>query len=203
MKLVKMFKSLVGNPPNSEPTESKSWEEAYSLLARSEECSGSEAICKAITRLGKPYDRQQVHRAAPLVLRYLAHDDFLVRYQAIWFLGSWGRLCEYLPSIIQSARSDANVDNRSFAARCAGVVLESHRDAEATKALLSMATAEDEEPDVRKAAYGALLCAFNGKAGWNRAREFDPIGDKSVTDFDLAWLASLPKWIGVLPTKTS
>lgn len=176
------------------------WEEAYSLLASTERNLDSEAICTAITRLGKPYEEQQVRRAAPLVHKYLHHDSHLVRHQAIWFLGSWGKLYGYLSSIIQSAQSDADDYNRAFAARCAGIILESHRDAEASKALLRLAIAEGEEPDVRIAAYGALLCASFGKAGWNRAREFEPTGSKSVADFDLAWLMSLPQWIDGNPT---
>jgi hypothetical protein len=171
------------------------WEEAYELLADAERSSESEAICAAITRLGKPYDEQQVRRAAPLVLKYLNHENHVVRYQAIWFLGGWSKLHEYLPSIIQSAQSDADFDNRAFAARCAGQVLKSHRDTKATNVLLHMAMAEEEEPDVRLSAYSALIYAFYGEAGRNQAREFEPVGNKSVGDFDLAWLASLPQWI--------
>jgi hypothetical protein len=58
-----------------------------------------------------------------------------------------------------------------------------------------MAMAEEEEPDVRLSAYSALIYAFYGEAGRNQAREFEPVGNKSVGDFDLAWLASLPQWI--------
>jgi HEAT repeat protein len=170
------------------------WEAAYSLLSNKEEPSDSEAICAAITRLGKPFDEVRARRAAPLVSTYLHHEDFLIRYQAIWFLGCWGKLHEYLPLVVEAARSDEEVDNRAFAARCAGQILKSHHDTDAIKALLHMATNEGEEPDVRLAAYSALVYAFYGADGKSRAREFEPTGGKAVSDFNLPWLASLPQW---------
>lgn|GEM_PF-3493857 len=179
------------------------WDEAYSLLTNLGKDSGNEAISQAITRLGKPFDQQQVRRAAPLVSRYLRHENHVVRYQAIWFLGSWGRLHEYLTSIIQSAQSDADIDNRAFAARCAGLVLMSHRDVEALNALLSMAIDEEEQPDVRSGAYSSLLFAFYGESAREQAHAFSPVGGKSVADFDLAWLSSLPKWIEQLHRNAS
>jgi hypothetical protein len=179
------------------------WEGAYSLLLATERPSNPDLICAAITGLGKPFDAAQVHRAGSLVSKYLHHDNFLARYQAIWFLGCWGKLAEYLPLIIQSAQSDAEMDNRAFAARCAGQILKSHRDAFATKALLRLATSEEEEPDVRLSAYSALLYAFYGADAKLQATEFEPAGDKTLEDFDLSWLESLAKWADEVSSKPS
>jgi hypothetical protein len=178
------------------------WEGAYALLADTGAPSDPGTICAAITRLGKPLDLAQVNTAALLVSKYLRHENFLARYQAIWFLGCWGKIHEYLPLVVEAAQSDEEVDNRAFAARCAGQILKSHRDAYAIKALHHMATDEGEEPDVRLAAYSALLYAFYGAAGKSRAREFEPVGEKAVTDFDLPWLSSLPEWADGLPVGT-
>ncbi len=175
------------------------WEAAYSLLSKKEEPPDSEAICSAIARLGKPFDEVRARRGAPLVSTYLYHEDFVVRYQAIWFLGCWGKLHEYLPIVVESARSDKEVDNRAFAARCAGQILKSHHDRDAIEALLHMATDEGEDPEVRLAAYSALLYAFYGANGKSRAREFEPTGGKGVSHFNLPWLASLPRWAEGLP----
>jgi HEAT repeat protein len=170
------------------------WEAAYSLLSKKEESSDYEAICAAITRLGKPFDEVRARRAAPLVSTYLHHEDFVVRYQAIWFLGCWGKLHEYLSLVMESAESDVELDNRAFATRCAGQILKTHPDANAIKALLRMATDQGEEPDVRVAAYSALVYAFYGADGKWRAREFEPTGGKAVSDFDTSWLGTLPQW---------
>lgn len=126
------------------------WEAAHAFLSEAGSPSDVETICSAITRLGKPFDAMQMKRAAPLVYKYLHHEHFLVRYQAIWFLGSWGALPEYLSQVIDSARSDEEIDNRAFAARCAGQILKSQHDSNAAKALFQMATDEAEEPNVRE-----------------------------------------------------
>jgi HEAT repeat protein len=178
------------------------WDAAYSLLSEKEEPLDRETISAAITKLGKPYDEMRVRRAAPLVSTYLHHEDFVVRYQAIWFLGCWGKLREYLSLVLESAQSDAETDNRAFAARCVGRILKTYPDANVIKALLHMATDEGEEADVRVAAYNALVNAFYGTDGTSRAQEFTPMGGKGVPDFDLSWLASLPKWIEGLSTGT-
>jgi hypothetical protein len=44
------------------------------------------------------------------------------------------------------------------------------------------------------AGYSALLYAFHGENARSRAREFEPMGRKSVGDFDLGWLGSLEGW---------
>lgn len=174
--------------------EKMTWDAANELLGGTERGRDAEIICTAITRLGKPFDLKQVKTAAPIVSKYLHHENFLVRYQAVWFLGCWGKLHEYLPEVIKAAQSDSEIDNRAFAARCAGQVLKSHHNAGAIKDLLYMVNDKSEEPDVRLAAYGALLYAFYGEDGKSRAREFEPTGYKAVIDFDHTWLASLPKW---------
>ena len=182
--------------------EEMAWEAAYAILADIGNPSDPKTICTAITRLGKPFDAMRVKRAGPLVCRYLHDRDFVVRYQAIWFVGCWGRLSEYLPLIIDCARSDEEIYNRAFAARCAGRVLMSHRDMDAIKVLVQMASDEEEESDVRVAAYSALVYAFYGRDGESRAREFEPIGGKVAADFDLPWLASLPEWVETLYGRT-
>ena len=171
------------------------WDAAYSLLSKKEEPSAPETICAAITTLGKPYDEVRVRQVAPLVSTYLHNEDFVVRYQAVWFLGCWGKLPEYLPLVVECAQRDEELDNRAFAARCAGQILKTHPDSNAIKALLRMATDGGEESDVRVAAYSALVYAFYGTDGKSRAREFEPMGGKKVSDFDTSWLATLPQWI--------
>jgi len=184
-------------------TNTMTGEEAYAILAGDGSALDQEAICSAITRLGKPYDKQQVCRAAPLVQKFLHHDSHIVRYQAIWFLGSWGKQPEYLSCIIASAQSDADVDNRAFAARAAGTLLRLQRDARAIQALFDMATDEEEAEDVRMAAYGSLLYVYYGETARSQSQNFSPAGNKSVADFDRAWLAFLPQWIEGLPAKTN
>ncbi len=175
--------------------EGLTWEEAYAMVRIPRSDIEPETICAAIARLGKPYDENRIRQAAPLVAACLRHDSFLVRYQAIWFLGSWARLAEYLPSVIEAAQSDANPDNRAFAARCAGQILKSIHNAYASEVLLRLATTESEEAEVRAAAYGSLLFAYFGETAEQDAREFDPMGSKGIQDFDLQWLGTLNEWI--------
>jgi hypothetical protein len=171
--------------------EDMTWDEAYSLLEKREGASDAEMICAAITRLGKPFEAGHVERASSLVASYLADDNFLVRYQAVWFLGCWGKLRGYLPDIIRVAQTDAELDNKAFAARCAGQILKSKPDANAITSLLTIALSAAEDAEVRTAAYSALLYAFYGEKGRARARDFEPTGTKSVEDFDTTWLSSL------------
>jgi hypothetical protein len=190
------IKALFSSP--EEPA-GMTWEQAYLLLANSKTDSDSEAIAHAITRLGKPYEQDQVRRAAPLVAKRLHHENHVVRYQAIWFLGCWAKMRDYLHFVLQSALSDSDPDNRAFAARCVGSILESHRDVAAIKTLLRLVVTAEEEPDLRLAAYGSLLRAVHGESARRQAKQFSPLGDKSVADFDVVWLASLPGWIEQLP----
>ena len=175
--------------------EEMTWEDAYAYLSKHRDAPDVKITCTAITRMGKPFDAKHVEQAAPLVATYLAHANFLVRYQAVWFLGSWAKLQDYLPEVIRAAQTDEEVDNRAFAARCAGSILESNPNANAVKILLQMALSAGEDADVRSAAYGSLLYAFYGKKAWARAKEFEPIGTKSVENFDTDWLLSLKPWI--------
>lgn len=175
------------------------WDDAYSRLAKREAGADVETLCAAITRLGKPFDAGLVERASALVASYLDDDNFLVRYQAVWFLGCWGKLCGYLAQIIRVAQSDVGLDNRAFAARCAGQILKSQPDRHAIRALLQMALSKDEDADVRSAAYGALLYAFHGKGARATVGDFEPTGTKSVADFDISWLSSLESWAEKLP----
>ncbi len=69
------------------------------------------AICEAIVRLGKPLDAAQIERTAPLIAKYLHHKNFLVQYQALWFVGCWGKLPQCLEEVMRAAREDNNVDN--------------------------------------------------------------------------------------------
>jgi RHS repeat-associated protein len=189
-----LYGYVLNNPLTCMSKEEMTWEAAYSLLSKAEDGTSADSICTAITRLGKPFDAMQVRRAAPLVSTYLHHGSFLARYQAIWFLGCWGKLHEYLPQIIESVQSDAEMDNRAFAARCAGQILKSHHDANAVRTLLRIASSEEEEPDLRLAAYSALLYAFYGTDARSRAVEFEPAGDKTLADFDPSWLTSVKEW---------
>ena len=175
------------------------WEAAYALLQGHQASAETGALCAAITRLGKPLDPGLVMKGAPVVAEYLSHEDSVVRERAFWFLGCWGKIPSYLPSLIEAARSDEDVDNRAFAARCAGQILKSRHDRNAIRALLGIANNQADEPEARLAAYSALLYAFHGEAGKQQAQEFEPMGDKDLADFDLPWLSSLPGWIENLP----
>ena len=179
--------------------EGMTWEDAYSCLAKRKDLPDAEVTCAAITRLGKPFDAKQVEQAAPLVARYLVDPDFLVRYQAVWFLGCWAKLQDYLPGVIRVAQADEELDNRAFAARCAGQILKSNPTASAVRILLQMALSQAEDADVRSAAYSALLYAFYGEEARARARDFEPSGTRSVESFDTDWLSSLGAWVEQLP----
>jgi HEAT repeat protein len=154
-----------------------------------------EQIIQAIVQIGKPLDETVVKKTAALIASYLHHDDFLVRYQAIWFLSSWGRLPEYISEVIKAAKQDPNVDNRAFAARSAGLVLKKQKDKAALQSLAAMVEDQNEEPEVRTAAYSALLRTWNKR----EARDFEPMGDKSVEDIEVAWLERVKAWIGDQP----
>ena len=112
-----------------------------------------------------------------------------------------GKLPEYLDAIIDVAKEDAELDNRAFAARCAGQILKKVKARVAVESLLEMANDSTEEPDVRLAAYSALIYAYKGEKARTEAVAFEPMGDKLVADFDLSWLASLPKWAKGLPDR--
>ncbi|WP_035347061.1 HEAT repeat domain-containing protein [Edaphobacter aggregans] len=144
----------------------------------------------------------QMTQAAPLVSQYLHHSNHVVRYQAIWFLGCWGRMSNYLDQIIQSAETDPDLDNRAFAARCSGLILKSHQNPAAMRALLRLVNNENGSADLRCAAYSALIYGYYGENGAKAAHEFDPIGTKSIADFDIAWLTSVANWVDGLNSDT-
>lgn len=179
--------------------EDRTWDAAYAILSNTENQS-PELILEAITRLGKPFDRAQILRASPLVATYLEHENFLVRHQAVWFLGCWGRVPAFISSIIRAAQCDVDMDNRAYAANCAGQILKSNRDGSAIKELRQIALSENEEPEVRSAAYAALLYACYGEKGSSRAGGFEARGSKSIADFDLPWLMSLEQWANTIPS---
>lgn len=174
---------------------------AYDLLTAGG--ASPEAICTAIVQLGKPYNETEIRRASPLVAEYLHHENPLVRYQSIWFLGCWGKLPGYLNAVIDAAKADDELDNRAFAARCAGQILKKVKAKAAIESLLEMVNDPAEVPDVRLAAYSALLYAYKGDKARAEASDFEPMGDKQLGDFDLSWLASLPKWAEGLPDRAA
>ncbi len=176
-------------------------EAAYDLLHTGG--ASSEAICAAIVQLGKPLNEEQIHRVSSVVAQYLHHENFLVRNRSIWFLGCWGKLPGYLNAVIDAAKSDDELDNRAFAARCAGQILKKVKAKAAIESLFEMVNDPAEVPDVRLAAYSALLYAYKGDKARAEASDFEPMGDKQLGDFDLSWLASLPKWAEGLPDRAA
>ena len=86
-------------------------------LLKSEIPAESGGICRAIGVIGKPYDADVIQVHAALVATYLDHADHVVRYQALWFLGSWGHLNGYAARIHEAAHGYNDVYNRAFAAR--------------------------------------------------------------------------------------
>ena len=162
--------------------------------------SRPDEICTAIVGIGKPYDAEVIRKHAVLVATYLDHPDHIVRHQAIWFLGSWGYLPEYASRVHDSARMDADVYNRAYAAKSLGSILRQEKDALLTKWLIAFVEDEQEEIDVRLSAYSGLLYA------WNRPDSFAfLLGEKKISEVDSDFLTQLQRWIqgeAAMPTIT-
>ena len=159
-----------------------------------------ENICTAIVSIGKPYDAEVITAKAGLVSMYLDHSDHVVRYNAIWFLGSWGHLPAYASHIYKAAQADQDVQNRAYSARSLGSILRQQKDASLTKHLLNLVQSEHEVMEVRLSAYSGLLYA------WSRADAFAfLIGEKAISDVDRTFISQLQAWIqqqGEMPQVT-
>ena len=117
----------------------------------------TQEIGSAIVKLGKPFDPEKILAAKDVVAAYLNHEDDWVRHEAMWFLGSWGRLLEYQPALVHALRHDPFVDNRSYAATCLGRLRKGSKNLEAVRALKEAVEDGQEDELVRKEAYASLL----------------------------------------------
>jgi hypothetical protein len=151
----------------------------------------SNKICHAIVEIGKPYDSKIIAEHASLVATYLNHPDCLVRHEAIWYLGSWGHLPEYVPQLLAAADGDLDPDNRAFATRSLGTILRHKKDRSLTGYLLDVIDNEREEADVRlwSYSYSGLLYA------WNRPDDFAVgINARPISEVDQDFVDQLKKW---------
>jgi hypothetical protein len=149
-----------------------------------------EQICRAITQLGKPYDAQVIEEHASLVSTYLDDPDHVVRYQAIWFLGSWGHLSTFAEQILVAARTDPDTSNRAFAVQSVGSVLKHVKDPLLTKQLVEFVDDQKEDLEVRLSAYSGLLYA------WNRPDAFvAAITNRPKSSIDRDFVEQLHLWI--------
>jgi HEAT repeat protein len=153
--------------------------------------SNPKEIAHAIVTIGKPLDASVLNENAPLIATFLEHENFIVRYQAIWFLGCWGRLPGYLDKLIGAMERDSDLDNRAFAARCLGRILKKSKQKGAVVILLNTVDSNLEEIDVRLAAYSGLLHA------WSRPEylDFEPSGSKSIKDMNAEFIEEVKRWI--------
>jgi hypothetical protein len=147
-------------------------------------------ICRAIGVIGKPYDADVIQAHAALVATYLDHADHVVRYQALWLLGSWGHLQGYAARLRDAAHVDPDVYNRAFAVRSLGSILKRDKDPALTRHILAFVEDEKEENEVRRSAYSGLIYA------WNRPGEFAFLtGEKAISEVDREFLTQLHDWI--------
>src|SRR5580700_7545040 len=98
--------------------ESLSWEDVHAQLLSGR--LSPEERAAAIVRMGKPFIPDRIQKAKAAVAQFLEDPSDLVRHEALWFLGCWGKLSEFLPQIARQMTADPFVDNRAFAARCIG-----------------------------------------------------------------------------------
>ena len=168
-----------------------SWEDIYSLL-RGQELPPDQ-VGPAIVHLGKPFNADRINRAKDVVARYLKDPDALIRHEAMWYLGAWGCIDEYLPSLVDAMQRDPNADNRAFAARCVGRLLAKRCEKSAVLQLMTVLQNESEQEEVRTSAYGALLMAMRGPSADKLADDFQVWKEKGLQDVDWSWIESLKR----------
>jgi HEAT repeat protein len=178
---------MTNNLENSGPLSS---DEALMRLRNG--ASSPQEIARAIAWVAKPFDKIRFETAKPVVAELLHHPDAVVRHEAIWFLGSWGKETAFVPALIQIMQNDSDIWNRAYAARCVGN-LSRTGDSTVVGALLQVVRDTEEEDDVRTSAYGALLLAVNGANCSGAADDFQIWHSKGTRDIDQAWLDSLGK----------
>ena len=149
------------------------------------------SIVRAIVRVAKPYDDARLARAKHIVARYLHHPDSLVRHEAIWFLGCWGKFKDYLPNLLEALFGDPDPDIRGFAATCVGVLDRGAKNSAAIGALVDVIRNECEDADVRLKAYSGLLDVADLKTMPNDERFKYAIGEKGLEHIDWNWVNSI------------
>ena len=147
----------------------------------------TDEIGPAIVKLGKPYNEKRILRAKNVVAAYLKHPDNWVRHEAMWFLGSWGKLRQFQPALIDALQNDPDSDNRDYASLCLAHLLRGTGDLGAIKALKEVVLNEKEDKLVRLSSYGALLEIVDKRSGVDFQAN-----DKDLSDIDWAWVRSLP-----------
>jgi HEAT repeats len=148
-------------------------------------------IHTAIVRLGKPLDRRKIEKAKDAVSAYLEHPNPWIRHEALWFLGSWGRLREYEPQIIKALRFDPDEDNRSFAAFCLGTLEAGRNDPKVLRALKDVVLEPNEAEIVRVNSFAAMLEVAGRKI--DRSEFFAlQTGARGLSDIDWQWVNKIP-----------
>jgi hypothetical protein len=147
----------------------------------------AERIGSMIVRLGKPYDAIKIDAAKDTVAMYLEHPDGWARHEAMWFLGSWGRLKDYQPALIRALQTDGVSDNRGYAATCLGRMQQGTHDPTAVRALKAVVENEKEDEAVRAEAYPALVEIVR-----IRPEVIPSLTDRNLGIIDWTWLRSLP-----------
>lgn len=165
--------------------DSASWNELLDALARG--AIAPEQVHTAIVRLGKPLDKDRIQIAKHVVSRYLEHPDPWVRHEALWFLGSWGRLREFEPAIIRALRSDPVDDNREFAAACLGILEFGQNEPHVLKALRESVLNPGEAESVRLTSYAAMLEVTGVNIGKKDLSDFQ-MGRKLISDINWKWV---------------
>jgi hypothetical protein len=93
-------------------------------------------------------------------------------------------LPDFTGQVLEAAKNDPEMDNRAFAMRSLGLLLRKKPNQEASTYLFDVAQDKHLERDLRLAAYSALRNAFS----MTDSRDFEPIGEKSISDMDVLWL---------------
>jgi HEAT repeat protein len=139
-------------------------------------------ILEALYEVPKVHQPELVGVIAPL----LDHCDPYVREEAIRILITRWKLEKYRDRAAEMLVSDEAPDVRGAAAYALGSVASNATRAEHTRLLLDTLRNRDEEPNVRGAAYDALLILHRNPAFPTKKREFDP-----HLDVNWQWVDSL------------
>jgi len=153
------------------------------LLAagRAAETGSEEAEIEALRGLDRLARGLRI-QARQSVETFLAHSSPLLRASAIKVLALHWRLVQYVEPVLWTLTSDEEPECRRAAALALGSLYEGTRDRQVGQELVVALSREGEEPDVRWAAYYALLIvdgadAHQGPlpvADFDAARETDP-----------------------------
>jgi hypothetical protein len=147
-------------------------------------------VPRAIARLGKPLDADRMATAKDVVAGYLSDSEALVRHEAMWFLGSWGRFREFAPQFESILAHDPDGDNRCYAAICLGRLFEGTKDSRITELLADWVRRGDQPEQVRLTCYAGLLLVQRGAEGRSTSDAFY-LGDNALGDVDWTWVQTL------------